>query len=331
MKIDVFNHVFPIEFFEQVDGLMPDAAVKRWKSIKTIYDMDARLRMLDEFDDYQQIISMSQPPTDAIAGPNDSPALTRVANDGMAGICREHPDRMPWFIASLPMNNTAAAVAEVDRVIDEHNAVGFQLFTNVNNKALDQPEFRDIFAKIAERGKIIWLHPTRPATHPDYLTEDRSFYEIFWGFGWAYETSVAMARIVCSGMFDEIPDLKIIAHHWGAYAPHAEGRFTPAWESRNAVMGDEQGFAGKLKKPLVDYFKKDFYGDTAMFGAQAASQAGFDFFGAEHSVFATDAPYDHEGGAYNIRSTLEVLKNLRCTDDDRQMIFEGNARRLFGI
>ena len=51
MKIDVFNHVFPIEFFEQVDGLMPDAAVKRWKSIKTIYDMDARLRMLDEFDD----------------------------------------------------------------------------------------------------------------------------------------------------------------------------------------------------------------------------------------------------------------------------------------
>ena len=182
MKIDVFNHVFPIEFFEQVDGLMPDAAVKRWKTIKTIYDMDARLRMLEEFDDYQQIISMSQPPTDAIAGPDDSPALTRVANDGMARICQQHSDRMPWFIASLPMNNTPAAIAEVDRVIDEHNAVGFQLFTNVNNKALDQPEFRDIFAKIAERGKIIWLHPTRPATHPDYLTEDRSFFEIFWGF-----------------------------------------------------------------------------------------------------------------------------------------------------
>ena len=52
MKIDVFNHVFPPEFFEQVEGLMPAAAVKRWKSIKTIYDMDARLRMLDEFEDY---------------------------------------------------------------------------------------------------------------------------------------------------------------------------------------------------------------------------------------------------------------------------------------
>ena len=105
MKIDVFNHVFPTEFFEKVDGLMPDAAVKRWKSMDTIHNMDARLRMLDEFDDYQQIISMSQPPIDSIAGPNDSPGLTRVANDGMARICREHPDRMPWFIASLPMYN----------------------------------------------------------------------------------------------------------------------------------------------------------------------------------------------------------------------------------
>ena len=73
-------------------------------------------------------------------------SYARVANDGMARICRQHADRMPWFIASLPMNNTPAAIAEVDRVIDEHNAVGFQLFTNVNNKALDQPEFRGILA-----------------------------------------------------------------------------------------------------------------------------------------------------------------------------------------
>lgn len=330
MKIDVFNHVLPPEFFEKIDGLMPDAAVKRWKSMKTIHDMDARLRMLDEFDDYQQIISMSQPPTDSIAGPNDSPALTRVANDGMARICREHPDRMPWFIASLPMNNTEAALAEIDRTIDELGAVGFQLFTNVNNKALDQPEFRDIFAKISERGKTIWLHPTRPATHPDYLTEDRSFYEIFWGFGWAYETSAAMARIVCSGMFDELPDLKIIAHHWGAYTPHAEGRFTPSWESRNAEMGDGKSFRDTLKKPLIDYFK-DFYGDTAMFGAQAASQAGLDFFGADHSFFATDCPYDEEGGARLIRSTIGVIEELRCSDADRLMMFESNTRKLIGV
>ncbi len=68
-----------------------------------------------------------------------------------------------------------------------------------------------------------------------------------------------------------------------------------------------------------------------MFGAQAASQAGLEFFGADHSVFATDAPYDHEGGAYNIRSTLNVFENLRCSAEDRQLMFEDNARKLFGI
>ena len=331
MKIDVFNHVFPTEFFDRAETLLPKAAVQRWKAMPELYDMDARMKVLDRFDDYRQIISMSQPPFDMIASPDDSPGLARVANDGLARICREYPERMPWFIASLPMNNTAAALDEVDRVIDAHGAVGFQIYTNVNGKALDQPEFRDIFAKITERGKAIWLHPTRPATHPDYQAEDRSLYEIFWGFGWAYETSAAMARIVCSGMFDEIPDLKVIAHHWGAYVPHAEGRFTPLWERRNATMSDEgRSFADRLKKPMIDYFRM-FYGDTAMFGARAASQAGLDFFGADQSFFATDCPYDLAGGADLIRSTIEVIDSLRCTAADRTLIYEGNTRRLLGL
>jgi aminocarboxymuconate-semialdehyde decarboxylase len=331
MKIDVFNHVFPEEFFEAAEKLMPAAAVKRWKAMPELYDMQARMKVLDQFDDYQQIISISQPPFDLIAGPGDSPELARVANDGMARICREYPDRMPWFIASLPMNNTDAAICEIDRVIDEHGAVGFQIHSSVDQKALDQPEFRDIFAKITERGKAVWLHPTRPATHADYLSEDQSLYEIFWGFGWAYETSAAMARIVCSGMFDELPGLKIIAHHWGAYAPHAEGRFSPLWERRNATMsGTGKSFADNLKKPMVDYFKM-FYGDTAMFGAQAASQAGLDFFGADHSFFATDCPYDLVGGKDLISSTIEVIENLRCEEADRQIIYEDNTRKLLGI
>jgi len=331
MKIDVFNHVFPEEFFVAAEKLMPATAVQRWKAMEELYDMNARMKVIDKFDDYQQIISISQPPLDLIAGPNETPDLAIVANDGMARICREHPDRMPWFIAALPMNNTDAAIREVDRVLDEHGAVGFQIHSSVDQKALDQPEFRDIFAKIADRGKAVWLHPTRPATHPDYLSEDRSHYEIFWGIGWAYETTAAMTRIVCSGMFDEIPNLKIIAHHWGAYTPHAEGRFSPLWERRNAVMSpDGKGFADRLKRPMIDYFKM-FYGDTAMFGAQAASQAGLDFFGADHSFFATDCPYDLAGGEDLIRSTIAVIEALRCADGDRQMIYEENTRKLLGI
>ena len=247
MKIDVFNHVFPTEFFEAAEKLMPARSVKRWKAMEELYDMDARMKVIDKFDDYQQIISISQPPLDMIAGPEDSPELARVANDGMARICREYSDRMPWFIAALPMNNTQEAISEVDRVLDEHGAVGFQIHSNVNGKPLDSSEFRDIFAKIAERGKCVWLHPTRPASHADYLTEDQSHYEIFWGVGWAYETTAAMCRMVCSGMFDKIPNFHVMAHHWGAYIPHAEGRM-PLWEARNATSSaDGTSFADDLE------------------------------------------------------------------------------------
>ncbi|MBO39720.1 MAG: amidohydrolase [Rhodospirillaceae bacterium] len=327
MKIDVFNHVFPTEFFEAAEKLMPARSVKRWKAMEELYDMDARMKVIDKFDNYQQIISISQPPLDMIAGPEDSPELARVANDGMARICREYSDRMPWFIAALPMNNTQEAISEVDRVLDEHGAVGFQIHSNVNGKPLDSSEFRDIFAKIAERGKCVWLHPTRPASHADYLTEDQSHYEIFWGVGWAYETTAAMCRMVCSGMFDEIPNFHVMAHHWGAYIPHAEGRM-PLWESRNATSSaDGTSFADELEKPMLDYFKM-FYGDTAMFGAKAQSQAGLDFFGSGNSFFATDAPYDLSGGEDNIRDTIDVIESLNCTEEDRQVIYERNTREL---
>jgi aminocarboxymuconate-semialdehyde decarboxylase len=73
-----------------------------------------------------------------------------------------------------------------------------------------------------------------------------------------------------------------------------------------------------------------FYGDTAMFGARAASQAGLDFFAADHSFFATDCPHDLAGGEDLIRSTIEVIEALRCADGDRQMIYEDNTRALLG-
>ena len=95
-------------------------------------------------------------------------------------------------------------------------------------------------------------------------------------------------------------------------------------------MGDGKSFRDTLKKPLIDYFK-DFYGDTAMFGAQAASQAGLDFFGADHSFFATDCPYDEEGGARLIRSTIDVIANLRCSEEDRIMMFESNTKKMIGV
>ena len=88
---------------------------------------------------------------------------------------------------------------------------------------------------------------------------------------------------------------------------------------------------------LLRFFADDAVGHehpasyTAMFGAQGASQCGLDFFGAGHSLFATDCPYDEEGGARLIRDTIAVLEALRCTDTERAAMFEGNAKQMLGL
>lgn len=332
MRLDVFSHVFPPAFIEALEAKMPRKAVARWRSIETLHDVEARLRLLDEFGEYQQILSLSQPPLDALGGPDETPALARLANDGMGAMCRAHADRFPSFLLSPPMNNPEAALAEIDRAVGELGACGVQIHSNVAGRALDEPMFLPVFERMTQHDLPVFLHPARPMSHPDYLAEEVSKYEIWWGLGWAYETSAAMARIVFSGMFDKLPGLKILAHHWGAYIPHAEGRITPHWEGRSS-QSDELSYgplSDRLKRPAIEYFKA-FYADTAMFGARAASQCGLDFFGADRSLFATDCPFDREGGRILMRDTIAVVDSLRCTDAERTDMYLNNAQKLLRL
>ena len=217
MKLDIYNHIFPVKYFDRMQEVIPSKApIKRWLNIPVLYDVDARLRMMETFGEYQQILSNSMPPVEFIAGPDETPALARLANDGMAELCQQHPDRFPSFIASLPMNNMPEVEKEIDRALNELNACGVQIFTHVNGRPLDDPEFYPLFEKMAQHDKPIWLHPARAATHPDYQTEEKSKFEIWWTFGWPYETSAAMSRIVFSGIFDKLPNIKIVTHHLGA-------------------------------------------------------------------------------------------------------------------
>lgn len=334
MKIDIFNHIFPKVFFDKMMEIAPahKDMGKRVRGVPLLYDLEERLRLIDRFDDYLQVICMPGPPIEALGGPELSPDLARTANDGMAEYVRKYPDRFPGFVASLPMNNPQATLEEIDRAVKELKAVGVQIFTNVNGRPLDLPEFKPLFAKMAEIDLPIWLHPTRGANFPDYPTEKKSHYEIWWAFGWPYETSVAMARLVFGFYFDEFPNLKIITHHLGAMIPYFEGRVGPGWEQLGSRTSDVDytSVLKKLKKPHLSYFKM-FFGDTVMFGSDAGTRCGLDFFGPENVLFGTDCPFDAENGVRNIRETIRVIDSLPISDEDRKKIYEGNARRLLRI
>ena len=212
MKIDIFNHVFPKSFFDRyiVSGAAGKEIGKRMANATIGFDLDQRFRILDEFQDVRQVITLGQPPIEALGGPKESPAIAREANDGLAELVAKHPDRFIAFAASLPMNNADASLDEMTRAIDQLGAKGVMIYTNIAGTPLDAPQFQPLFDEAARRDVPIWLHPARGASMPDYSSEDSSEFEIWWALGWPYETGAAMARLVFSGVFDRHPNLKII-------------------------------------------------------------------------------------------------------------------------
>jgi predicted TIM-barrel fold metal-dependent hydrolase len=334
MKIDLFCHILPPRYFERMTQISARGAYmqKRVREIPVMVDLDLRFKMMDLFGDYVQVLSLAAPPIEALAGADASPDLARLANDSMAEIVRAHPDRFPGFIASMPMNNVDAAVREIDRAVNDLHAAGIQIFTNVNGAPLDAPEFAPIFERMAALDRPIWMHPSRTASFADYATEPKSKFELWWTFGWPYETSIAMGRILFAGYFDRFPNLKVITHHMGGMIPYFAGRIGPGLDQLGARTDDEDlsVYLKRLKKRPYDYFKM-FYADTALFGAQDAMECGLKFFGADQVVFASDFPFDPEKGTFNIRETIKDVDNLPISAADRAKIYEGNARRLLRL
>jgi predicted TIM-barrel fold metal-dependent hydrolase len=305
---------------------------KRVREIPSMVDLDVRFRMMDQFGDYTQVISLAAPPMEAMAGPDGSPELARLANDGMAELVNKHPDRFLGFVASVPMNNPDAALAEIDRAVHTLGARGIQIFTNVNGGPLDAPELKPIFVRMNELDLPIWMHPSRGPQFADYATEDRSKYELWWVFGWPYETSIAMSRILFAGYFDEMPGLKIVTHHMGGMAPYFAGRIGPGLDQLG-VRTDHEDLTvhlKRLKRRPIDYYKM-FYADTALFGAQGAMVCGLDFFGVDHVLFSSDMPFDPEKGTMFIRETIRNIDALPISETERNAIYEGNARRLLRL
>ena len=334
MKIDLFCHILPPRYFARMTAMSTRGAYmqKRVRGIPAMVDLDERFRMMDLFGDYVQVLSLAAPPIEALGSPGQASELARLANDTMAEIAVRHADRFPGFVASVPMNDPDATVREIDRAIGDLGASGIQIFTNVNGRPLDDTEFTPIFQRMAEIGRPVWLHPTRTGSFTDYATEDKSKFELWWTFGWPYETSVAMARLVFAGYFDRWPALQIITHHMGGMIPYFAGRIGPGLDQLGARTDDEDltVYLKRLKKRPFDYFKM-FFADTALFGARDAMECGLKFFGIDQVVFASDFPFDPEKGTFNIRETIKDIDGLPISAAERQQIYEGNARKLLRL
>lgn len=334
-KIDAFNHIWPKPFFDALIehiGTMTDITM-RSGAVPMMTDLDRRFEVMDMFgEEYQQVLSLASPPLEKLAGPEKALELSRIGSDAMAELVETYPDRFPGFIGTAPMNNPEAVIEESRRAIEDLGAVGMQIFTNIAGDPVDLPQYQPFFDYMAKSGKPVFLHPARGENFPDYLNEKRSEYEIWWTFGWPYETSAAMARMVFSGFFDKFPGLKVVTHHAGGMVPFFEGRVGPGWDQmgKRTTDRDLAQVRKALKRPHLDYFK-EFYADTASFGSRKAIEHAMEFFGEDRVLFASDAPFDPEGGPMYIRETIRILENLDVSEEVRAKLFHGNAIQLLGL
>ena len=250
LKIDAYAHIVPPKYREALYKVAPKMHDQQILFSPPLYDLDRRFRIMDKYEPLRQVLTLGRIPVEHVAGPAKAADLAKRANDEMAELVVKYPDRFVAALATLAMNNMNAALKEADRAIKELKFKGVYLHTPVDEKPLDAPEFLPLYEKMSEYDLPIVIHPMRKVDHPDYLTEKVSRYNMFSLFGWPYDTTSAMARLVFSGIMEKYPNLKIVTHHLGGMVPFYAERIRQFTQVMR--IGEEKPF---LKKDAIDYFR----------------------------------------------------------------------------
>ena len=165
--IDTYSHIVTPKYLEARRKIAPN--VQGDIGTHGLYDLDLRFRVMDKFEGMVQVLTMDIPPVEDFG--EHSADLARMANDEMAELVTKYPDRFIAAIASLPMNNTDATLKEVDRAINDLKFRGVLVYSNVNDKPLDSPEFMPLYEKMCQYNLPIFIHPHRDSDFSDYKTE----------------------------------------------------------------------------------------------------------------------------------------------------------------
>ena len=328
MIIDIYTHIATQRFMTFLDKQGDTVGLlKRLRAKPDLYDLDVRFTEMDRSDDYRQIISLPNPPFEELSGASE-PTIVEACNDELADLCVKFPQRFAGFVAAIDLRDPDVATREAIRSVNSLGAKGVLIYTNVAGRPLDDERYASFLEQLCVLSAPIWLHPTRTDSMPDYSAEETSKFEMWWCFGWPYETTVAVTRLILSGLFDRAPDLQVITHHAGAMIPIFASRIELGLAAMGSRTNTDDGGAQKLrnlKRPLIDYFRRNLYADTAMFGDVIGVKAALDFFGPERVVFASDAPFAP------VDKTIAGVRNMRVEREVREDILAGNAAKLLRL
>ena len=332
MIIDIHTHMIHGKEMAALEAVGGNSMKQRIKSLQGVttkkphaMDVTSRVAQMDQFGiDYQLATPFHH--LDPNGMPLDADVeikVSRLINDSMARITEESRGRI-LCAGAIPMNSLEnEGLKEMERVVKELGLKGFGTLTNIKGKPLDVPEYRPFWAKAAELDAPVFIHPMDPVTRNDRSYEDA--YDLMLIFGWPFETTLALCRLVFSGIMDQFDSLKIVSHHLGGMIPFYWGRMS---ESYIPEFAKRRGTA--LNKPLKEYFSR-FYYDTAVGMNPGAVRCAYELFGGERLVLATDAPFGPGTGEERLESYPRLIKELGLPQKDTANILGENAKRLLKI
>jgi uncharacterized protein len=330
--IDVYTHFVPPTLLGDLEAVSGQPHVFRtlFGQKPTLLDLDLRVELLDRFAiDVNVLVPLPWLDTVPAAAndPEHAPRIARRANDALAKQIARHPSRFVG-VAVVPTTSPEALQAELEHAVVELGFAGALLPVGPTVKRADHPDLEVLFARSAELGSGIWLHPSRPLVRPDYDDEQVSRFLHWQTLGWLDDTSSAMERIVFAGVFERYPDVKIITHHHGAYIPLFASRMQMGWDTFEQLA--QLPMETTISRPYIDHFKR-FYADTATFGVEPLLlRQAIDFFGVDRVMFGSDTPMDDRSGETFIPDTLASIEQLGLGEEERAAVLGGTARRLFG-
>ncbi|MFC5456210.1 amidohydrolase family protein [Prosthecobacter fluviatilis] len=271
-------------------------------------DVDAKLATMDASGIEITMLSTNDPGPEWFGA--DGAAVAQLIHDSLAAVIAKHPTRFRGLCV-LPLQNEKAAAEELDRCVNKLGFKGILLYTNLAGAWCDEPQFHWLYARAEELGVPILLHPAKPMT-----TEQVKGYELTSTLGNMFVNTIAIARIIASGLLDKHPKLKLVCPHLGGTLPYISGRM----DHQLTVL--KRGPQNLQRKPSE--YLRSIYMDIVS-PLPEAMRFALDFSSADRLLFSSDHPWVEP------KEILEPLRSLKLSADEEQKILSGNARQLFGL
>lgn len=323
--IDFHNHYYPPEYIKALEQGPSAVRITYDKernpelhypgdyniAVPGHRDIDYRDEVMRQQGIDTQVITLTTPGTH-IEEPATAVRLAKLVNDCFARVVADKRGRFV-ALATLPLCDPAASVAELRRAMEQLKFRGAMVFSNINGVALSDQRFWKLYEVADELGAVLHIHPTNPVGVEAMLD-----YWLMPLVGFLMDTTLAAASLVFSGVAERFPNIRWVLGHLGGAIPYLAERLDRGFEAFSECRKN-------ISHPPSEYLKK-FYYDTVNFDPAALNLA-ISFAGPEHILAGSD--YPHQIGS--IPKMLWSLQAMRASEDDRKKILGGNAATLLGM